>query len=97
MKKKILGIIAIVAIALTMALNINFSAKNNRLSDLSLANIEALAKKEGDDGGTCGWGKADYGYLCGIDQSLALYYFSLHGGNWCCDSCGNTWYCGNGS
>ena len=46
MKKKILGGIAVVAIAITMALNVNFSAKNNNLSDLTLANVEALAQIE---------------------------------------------------
>ena len=49
MKKKLLGIIAVVAIVASMAINLNFSAKNNSLSDLSLANIEALAKNEGGD------------------------------------------------
>ena len=43
MKKKLLAGIAVAAIALTMALNVSFSAKSNNLSDLSLANVEALA------------------------------------------------------
>ena len=46
MTKKILGGIAVVVIAATMALNINFSANNTSLSDLSLANVEALAQGE---------------------------------------------------
>ena len=46
MTKKILGGIAVIAIAATMALNINFSANNTSLSDLSLANVEALAQGE---------------------------------------------------
>ena len=49
MKKKLIGGIVVAAIALTMALNVSFSAKNISLSDISLANIEALAKKEDDD------------------------------------------------
>ena len=46
MKKTILGTIAVAAIAVTMALNVNFNAKNNNLSDISLANMEALAQGE---------------------------------------------------
>ena len=46
MNKKIFSGIAIVAIALTLALNVSFSAKNNNLSDISLANIEALGLQE---------------------------------------------------
>ena len=53
MKKKIFAGIAVLTIALTMALNLNFSAKNNRLSDISLANIEALARGEGENGDCC--------------------------------------------
>lgn len=45
--KKIIGGIAVAAIALTMALNMNFSTKNNNLSNISLANVEALAQGEG--------------------------------------------------
>ena len=44
--KKLFAIIAVLAIALTMALNLNFSAKNNNLSDISLQNTEALAQAE---------------------------------------------------
>ena len=43
MKTKITSAIAVLTIALTMALNVSFSAKSNNLSDLSLANVEALA------------------------------------------------------
>ena len=46
MKTKITSAIAVAAIALTMALKVNLNAKNNNLSDLSLANIEALARNE---------------------------------------------------
>ncbi|MCL2651072.1 MAG: NVEALA domain-containing protein [Candidatus Azobacteroides sp.] len=43
MKKKILIGFATLAIAAVAALNMNFSAKSNGLSDVSLANVEALA------------------------------------------------------
>ena len=43
MKKKIMGLIAIVAIAAVAGYNVYSSQNNVRLSDLALANIEALA------------------------------------------------------
>ena len=46
MKKKLLAGIAVLTIALTMALKVNLNAKNNNLSDISLANAEALAQAE---------------------------------------------------
>jgi len=57
MKRKIIGLIAVAAIALTMALNMNLNAKNNSLSDISLANVEALARVEEKGGEPCndGW------------------------------------------
>ena len=65
MTKKIIGGIAIVAIALTMALNVSLNAKNNSLSDLALANVEALARPESgeelDDYGY-GWVQVPEGY-----------------------------------
>lgn len=48
--------------------------------------------------GTCGW---DGGNLtspfCGISREAAIDNATEHEGNWCCDSCSSTWYCGNGS
>lgn len=43
MKKKIMGLIAIVAIAAVAGYNIYASQSNVKLSDLALANVEALA------------------------------------------------------
>ena len=43
MKKKILGGIAILAIAAVAAFNVNFNTQSNDLSAVSLANVEALA------------------------------------------------------
>lgn len=43
MKKKMMGIIAIVAVAAVAGYNVYTSQKNVKLSDLALANIEALA------------------------------------------------------
>jgi hypothetical protein len=54
MKKKIFGVIAIVAIAAAAAWNVNCNSQSSKLSDISLANVEALAQESG--GG--------YGYVC---------------------------------
>lgn len=43
MKKKILGGIAVLAIAVVAAFNVNISVQENGLSDISLDNVEALA------------------------------------------------------
>ena len=48
MKKKIFGGIAVIAIAGAMALSVSLNAKNNNLSSISLANVEALANGEFD-------------------------------------------------
>ena len=66
MNKKIIGGIAVIAIALAMALNVNFSAKNNSLSDISLANVEALADYE-IIVGPCFCKSSDYNRSCRID------------------------------
>ena len=47
MKKIIIGGIATIAIIAAMALNVNFSAKNDNSSDIFLSNLEALARGEG--------------------------------------------------
>jgi hypothetical protein len=43
MKKKIFGGIAVLAIAAVAVVNVNLNSQNNDLSDISLANVEALA------------------------------------------------------
>ena len=52
MNKKIFGGIAVLVIASAMALSVSFSAKNDNLSDISLANVEALARIEINNPGT---------------------------------------------
>lgn len=47
--KKLLGIIAIAAIAAAAGWNFNQSQNDVELSDLALANVEALARNEGSD------------------------------------------------
>ncbi|MDR1582924.1 MAG: NVEALA domain-containing protein [Prevotellaceae bacterium] len=45
MKKKILGGIAVLAIAAVAMMNVNFNSQSNELSAISLANVEALAEE----------------------------------------------------
>lgn len=53
-------------------------------------------------GGTCGfavWTGDSYIIGCSTSKSEAIdmfNHFTGHG-NWCCDSCGSTWYCGGGA
>ena len=49
--KKIFGGIAVIVIAVAMVINVNFSVKDNDLSDISLANVEALARVEMNNSG----------------------------------------------
>ena len=69
------------AIVATMALNVNFSAKNNILSDITLANIEALAKSEGGDDGCC-YFEASWGWGCTSSSD----YAASQGGYFCCNT-----------
>ena len=45
MKRKILGSIAVFAIAALTAFNVNMNSQENGLSDISLDNVEALASE----------------------------------------------------
>lgn len=53
MMRKILGVIAVVAIAAVIGHNVFKSQKNVKLSDLVLANVEALAGGEIGSGDPC--------------------------------------------
>ena len=48
MKKKLMGIVTIIAIAAGAGYNVYASRSNVKLSDLALANVEALARDEGN-------------------------------------------------
>ncbi|MCS2427782.1 NVEALA domain-containing protein [Parabacteroides goldsteinii] len=52
MKKKIFGAVLITAMAVTAGWNFNQSKNETQLSDLALANVEALANPEGPGGPT---------------------------------------------
>jgi hypothetical protein len=45
MKKKFLGGIAVLAIAAVAAINVSLGTKSDNLSEVSLANVEALAQE----------------------------------------------------
>jgi len=47
MKKKFFGSLAVLAIAAVAAFNVNINASEEGLSDISLANAEALASESG--------------------------------------------------
>lgn len=53
MKKKLIGVIVLVAIAVVATWNYNHSKKEINMSDLALANVEALAINEGADWVEC--------------------------------------------
>lgn len=87
-----------------------YKQQNSPEKILLRRNIEALANSEGENiFGTCGWGVRrtyynEYGQLviegeggCGMPKDEAIKEANAHLGNWCCESCGSTWYCGSGS
>ena len=47
----------------------------------------------GSGGGTCGYNNA-YGWDCNVTKEVAKGEYDNYGGNWCCDSCDTTSYCG---
>ena len=53
MKKKIFGGIAVLAIAVVAAWNVNVNSRTNGMSDVQLANVEALAGESGSGGNSC--------------------------------------------
>ena len=74
MKKRILGAALLVAIAVAAGWNYNQSRNEVPLSDLALANAEALAQGETD------WGNCTY-YGCIVDFSSTCNVYSSIWGN----------------
>jgi hypothetical protein len=70
MKKKILGGIALLAIAAVAAWNVDFNSPTNDLSGTSLANVEALAAENGKID-TYVWCCGN-GYVCGIKNGVTI-------------------------
>ena len=81
MKNKIFGGIIVVVIAGAMALNVNFKAKNSDLSDILLANVEALAISEGGDEICC------IGSNFKIEPISGGWHCVNDAGNSCCPTC----------
>ena len=78
MRKTLLAGIAVLTIALTMALSLNFGAKNNNLSDISLANVEALARNEGDDCKSNGGPECPHGCISDYDPNGCFCHTFYH-------------------
>jgi len=78
MKRKIFGFFAVIAIAAMAAWNVNFGSKTSGMSDVMLANVEALADNEyhPSKGWSC-WQNIQFDG----DYSLYMYVY------WC----GNCW------
>ena len=67
------------------------------LNPYEMRNVLGGSGQDDDDDpftpGTCGHFSGGDGVCC-ISKSDALDLFAQWGGNWCCDSCGGTFYCG---
>lgn len=75
MKKKIMGLIAVVAIAVVAGYNIYTSQNNVKLSALALANVEALARYEYPDVEiTCNQSKYDSPGQCWAEYSYCFWF-----------------------
>jgi hypothetical protein len=70
MKTKFFSIVFVAAIAVAAAWNVTQSKTEVELSDLALANVEALASEEDDNDGT---GKTCYNSITTGDSELILY------------------------
>ena len=88
MIKKILGFLAAVIVAVAAIVHVNIVSNREVLSDLLLANVEALANRE-DPTGDCKWHKekcpASCWYCSGTEREVCL---NDGDGNSC--SCGDT-------
>jgi hypothetical protein len=76
MRKKIFSIVFVAAIAIAAAWNFTQSSKAEvELSDIALANVEALASGEGGLGGKQAYMKGA-GWCCGSGQGICSKYIS---------------------
>ena len=82
MKKRIFNVGVFVAVALVAGYNVYSSQKSDDMSDMALANVEALASGEGSSG-TCRWSRVYDSYGCVYHNCV-----SNGSGNVC--SCGAT-------
>ena len=66
MKKKIFGIALIAIMALAAGWNFTQSKNEVKLSELALANVEALAQGEDSSGFKSGYEASSYQYYCSL-------------------------------
>ena len=76
MKKKVFGSIAVLAIAAMAAFNVNIKTQENGLSDVSLANVEALASESLPNGCSGSWDK-----VCCVCGNTHYTYAKSNGGS----------------
>ena len=72
MKKKLLGAIGAAVIMLAVVFTVHFNTNNPDLSNLSLANVEALAQSEDDEVRCC---SNCYHHFCGWMVYYDRYYY----------------------
>jgi hypothetical protein len=72
MKKKIFGGIAVVAIAAVAAWNVNLNSQDNELSNVYLANVEALANGESTPINPSCWNGGVGSSSCSIDGGIQI-------------------------
>jgi hypothetical protein len=78
MKKKILGVAIVAAIALVSGWNINQSKSDVALSDMALANVEALAEEGGGTISCCSDTSICPGSYCGTFYPSSGGYLNLY-------------------
>lgn len=85
MKKKMLSAMFAVAIMAVAGYNVYMNQTKNNLSELALANIEALAKNEGGEVKTCGTKEKPYSPytcgMCGCESGMDGIFYSKTTGN----------------
>ena len=73
MKRKILCGIVALAVAGVATWNVNYNSQKNEMSDIMLANIEALAESEFDPIASCNlWCKYDPEYICILYTNVGI-------------------------
>ena len=66
------------------------------LKKRNLLSVESMSKIKGgykNGTGTCGFKTSEGTIDCGVAKEVALFMIE-EGGNWCCDSCASSTYCG---
>jgi len=103
MKKSVLTASAVVfTLSVLSMICLGQIKKNRSISPLAAANVEALTCNE-DKPGTCGstaWTGDSWATICNVAYCCAMDNYNWWETDmkfWCCDSCGETTYCGSGS